>query len=71
MMTCPDCKGTGMAAYMAFHIHERVEVEVTATCWHVLPKDEDEAFDRGENFCRMPRGLCSTCHGEGEIPEDY
>lgn len=71
MMTCPDCNGTGYSPYKAWHIHRHVEVEVTKTTWLVIPKDEDEALAKGENWCRMDRKICPTCKGEGEIPEDY
>ena len=71
MIDCPDCKGTGYAPYKAFHIHRRVTAECTELCWNMLPHDEDAAFDLGGNWCRYPRELCSTCKGEGEIPENY
>ena len=71
MMTCPDCKGSGMAAYKAYHIHRHITAEVTKICYDILPKDEDDAIARGENWCRYPREICPTCKGEGEIPENY
>lgn len=71
MMTCPDCKGTGLEPYKVFNIHTRGEIEVTREQWFAYPKSEDDAFEQGENLCRMERGYCPTCKGEGEIPEDY
>lgn len=71
MMTCPDCKGSGMEAYKAYHIHRHITTDVTKICYDILPKDEDDAIARGENWCRWPRERCHTCKGEGEIPEDY
>lgn len=71
METCPDCKGTGYAPYKAWHIHRHVETEVTKETWLIIPKDEDEALAKGENWCRMERETCPTCKGMGEIPEDY
>ena len=71
MDTCPDCKGTGYAPYKAWHIHRHVETEVTKETWLIIPKDEDEALAKGENWCRMDRETCPTCKGMGEIPEDY
>ena len=71
MIICPDCYGTGMKKPRAFHIHRRLTVEVTETTWQILPKDEDDAAERGENWCRFPREACPTCKGEGEVPENY
>lgn len=71
MVTCPDCKGTGYAPYKAWHIHRRVSTDVTEATWRMIPKDEDEAYEKGENWCRMDRTFCPTCHGEGEVHEDY
>lgn len=71
METCPDCKGTGLAPYKAWHIHRHVAVEVTYLTWLMIPKDEDDAFTKGENWCRMDREQCPTCKGNGEIPENY
>ena len=71
MTTCPDCKGSGYGPYKAWHIHERRTVECTSLAWLILPRDEDEAVARGENFCRMQRDYCHTCHGDGEIPIEH
>lgn len=71
METCPDCKGTGLAPYKAWHIHRHVAVEVTYLTWLMIPRDEDDAFTKGENWCRMDREQCPTCKGDGEIPENY
>lgn len=71
MIICPDCHGTGMKKPRAFHIYRRVTAEVTETVYQILPKDEDAAFDRDENWCRFPREACPTCKGEGEVPENY
>lgn len=70
METCPDCKGTGLAPYKAWHIHRHVAAEVTYLTWLMIPKDEDEAYMKGENWCRMERETCPTCKGDGEIPEE-
>lgn len=71
MITCPDCNGTGMAPYKAYHVHRHITADVTKVCYELLPKDEDEAIVKGENWCRWPREECPTCKGDGEIPEDY
>lgn len=71
MVACPDCKGTGMEPYRLFNIRTRGEIVVTANMYFSYPKDEDDAEAKGEFLCRMPRGYCPTCKGEGEIPEDY
>ena len=59
-----------MRKHRSFHIHRRVTAEVTETTWQILPKDEDDAMVRGENWCRFPREKCPTCKGEGEIPDE-
>lgn len=71
MMTCPDCKGTGLTPFRLFNIKTRGVVEVSANMYYSYPKDEDSAEEKGEFLCRIPREECPTCHGEGEIPEDY
>ena len=71
MVLCPDCNGTGYGPFMALNIRTRAEVRVTAISWDLLPADEDVAFLKGENYCKLPRECCPTCKGEGEIPEDY
>jgi DnaJ-class molecular chaperone len=71
MMTCPDCKGTGLTPFRLFNIKTRGVIEVSANMYYSYPKDEDGAVEKGEFLCRIPREECPTCHGEGEIPEDY
>ena len=64
---CPDCNGTGYAPYRALNIYTRDDVEVTEIAWMLLPDDEDAAYECGQNYCKMPRELCTTCRGDGEI----
>lgn len=71
MVTCPDCEGTGLTPYKAWHIHLRRAVECTKAAWYCLPTSEDEAYAKRENFCRMERTVCPTCKGEGQISEHY
>ena len=71
MVTCPDCKGSGLTPYRVFNIYTRGIIAVTRDQWFTYPLDEDEADALGENLCRIPRDYCPTCKGEGEIPEDY
>ena len=69
MTVCPECHGTGWEDYSLLQIHTRGIIKVSREQWVRYPADEDEAFDKGENLCRMPRERCGRCHGEGEIPE--
>lgn len=70
MVICPECKGTGMKKPRAFHIHRRITAECSELCYQILPKDEEDAEYRGENWCRYPREKCPTCNGDGEILEN-
>ena len=71
MVTCPDCNGTGRGPYMLQNIRTRGIIVTDFDHYYLFPRDEEMARMRGENVCRLPRGLCRTCHGDGEIPEEY
>lgn len=67
LITCPDCKGTGFAPYMAFDIIDRKFIEVTELAWQILPDDEDEAESRTMRYCKADLENCPKCRGWGEI----
>lgn len=68
--TCTHCNGTGHTPYLAFNIVSRQTTLVTETTWLILPKTEDEAEYKRENYCRMEIEECHYCNGEGEVEED-
>ena len=70
MVECPDCDGTGVY-YYAFNTSTRKMSRVTELVFSMLPVDEDDARDSNTVWCQGYVEPCSTCHGEGEIPEDY
>ena len=64
---CPDCNGTGRAPYTAYNEDTDESKIVTMAEWYALPSDSEHGwhrFDEGGHYC-------STCHGDGKIPEDY
>lgn len=67
---CTHCNGTGHAPYLAFNIVSRKTTPVTETAWFMLPKTEDEAEYKRENYCRMEVEECRYCNGEGEVEYD-
>lgn len=71
MITCPDCNGTGYTPYMAFDTLKRIEIPVTEMAYNILPIDEDDADRMGMRFCKVEIEICPTCHGEGDIHEEY
>lgn len=73
MVECPDCGGMGTLPYLAFDMRTGTTYPVTEAAWMTLPEDKDEAeymrkhtYKYGDGGCE-----CPTCHGEGEILEDY
>lgn len=69
MVACPDCED-GMV-YMAFNRKTRQFVRVTEMAYSILPFDESDAENERKTYCQGEIIPCSTCHGEGEIPDDY
>ena len=68
MVRCPDCLEDGVI-YLAFDLILRKEYRVSK---HIaLPEDEDAAIAEAKSECRSDIVTCTTCRGEGEIPEDY
>lgn len=67
---CTHCNGTGHTPYLAFNIVSRQTTPVTETAWLMLPKTEDEAESKNENYCRIEIERCRCCDGEGEVDCD-
>ena len=66
---CPVCSGTGIDQRLAFNIHTRKFVKVTEIAWLMLPKTEEEAEARGQNYCRTEEN-CPFCKGLGEVRKE-
>ena len=66
---CPVCSGTGIDQRLAFNIKSREFVKVTEIAWLMLPKTEDEAEARGQNYCRAEDN-CPFCKGLGEVRKE-
>lgn len=67
---CTHCNGTGNMPYLAFNIVSRQTTPVTETAWLMLPKTEDEAESKNENYCRIEIERCRYCDGDGEVDSD-
>lgn len=46
-------------------------VRVTELAYQILPFDEDDALYSKKRYCQGCVEVCSSCKGEGEIPENY
>lgn len=64
---CPICKGLGHTGYYAFDVHSRKDVKCTETTWLALPDTEDDAYEKGQRYCKQEVEPCSKCGGEGYI----
>jgi hypothetical protein len=71
MVKCPTCQGYGVIDCMAWDIVNQRLVDVTTVTYFMLPDEEDEAVQRGKNYCKGDACRCPHCWGEGRIPEDY
>ena len=69
IVTCPVCEGTGINQRLAFNIHTRQSVKVTEIAWLFLPKTEEEAEAKGQNYCRSEEN-CPACKGLGEVRKE-
>lgn len=69
MVTCPDCENG--YEYYAFDVLTRKMVRVTELAYQILPFDEDDALYSKKRYCQGCVEVCSSCKGEGEIPENY
>lgn len=69
MMECPDCESGYV--YYAFDIYRRVSARVTRLAYAILPVDEDIAKEMNQRWCQGDIEICSTCQGEGIIPENH
>lgn len=70
MVECPDCDGAGLH-FFAFDTKFRQFKRVTELAYDILPMDEDDARESNLRWCQGYAIPCDTCHGDGEIPEDY
>ena len=66
---CPECSGTGIDQRLAFNINSKQFVKVTEIAWLMLPKTENEARAKGQNYCRA-EGNCPICKGLGEVRKE-
>lgn len=69
MVECPDCLSEG-DIYLGFDMILRNYYRVTRHDYFDLPDNEDEAARIGKAVCKGEIDACSTCHGEGVIPEE-
>lgn len=69
IVDCPECYGTGINQRLAFNIHTRQFVKVTEITWLMLPATEDEAEDKGQNYCRSEEN-CPLCKGIGQMRKE-
>lgn len=69
MTECPDCLGEGVI-YLGFDMILRNFYRVTRLDYYDLPDDENEAARIGKAVCKGDIETCSTCNGEGVIPEE-
>ena len=65
MIPCPDC--TDGYEYYSLNIHTREQIKTSKVAYMILPYDEDDAKDRGLDFCQGDIEVCSRCGGEEEI----
>lgn len=70
MIECPVCNGLGHL-YQLFDIATREISECTENEYWLFPETEDEAYDCGMPYCRMPLTFCQNCNGSGKIERDY
>lgn len=69
IVRCPECDGTGIDQRLAFNIRTREFVKVTEIAWLMLPKTEEEAEAKDQNYCRA-ESSCPICKGLGEVRKE-
>lgn len=66
---CPVCEGLG-TIYTTFNIKTRTTKEVSEYDYSLLPDEEDEAEERGEEWVKESEEICPHCDGMGRVEED-
>lgn len=67
---CPECGGSGVAAYWAENWETGRETTVTFEAWSCIPKTEQEARDKGQKWYRKEIEKCEGCNGTGKVWEE-
>lgn len=66
VMNCPSCGGTGESFWMVWDVIDRQEQSVTEADYLRAAEDEDDAFLKGQRYCKLDCG-CDTCKGVGSV----
>lgn len=64
---CPDCKGFGYTNFLAWDIRKSESVEVSPETFICLPKTEEDANRKNENYYQFVRERCKRCGGTGYL----